>query len=78
MKKNMGALDRVVRLLVAVVIGILLFKGILSGLLATILGLLAVIFLITSAIGFCPLYKLIGVSTCCCDECTNDKEQPKA
>jgi hypothetical protein len=79
MKKNMGSLDRTIRIIVAVVIGILLFKGILSGLLATILGILAIIFLLTSAIGFCPIYKLIGVSTCCCSECkAENKEQPKS
>ncbi|MCB4790855.1 MAG: DUF2892 domain-containing protein [Elusimicrobia bacterium] len=74
MKKNIGSLDRLIRAMLAVIIGILLFKGILTSSIALILGILAVLLLITSAIGFCPLYKLIGISSCCCDECSIPEE----
>jgi hypothetical protein len=63
MKKNMGTADRIIRLLAAVVIGILLLTGQLSGTLATVLGIFAVAFLLTSAIGFCPLYSPFNIST---------------
>jgi hypothetical protein len=63
MKKNMGVIDRVVRILIAVVVVVLFFTHVISGILAIILLILAGIFVITSLIGFCPLYFLFGLST---------------
>lgn len=63
MKKNMGTADRVIRTVAAVVIGILVLTGQISGALAIILGVLAVVFLLTSAVGFCPLYVPFKLST---------------
>ncbi|MFW5808751.1 MAG: YgaP family membrane protein [Spirochaetota bacterium] len=56
MKKNMHIIDRILRTLLAVTIGVLYLADMISGTAAVILGLIAVIFLITSAVGFCPLY----------------------
>jgi hypothetical protein len=63
-EKNMGTLDRAIRIVIAVVIAVLYFNGNLSGLTATVLGIFAIIFIITSTVGFCPLYSVIGLSTC--------------
>ncbi|MFA9192213.1 MULTISPECIES: YgaP family membrane protein [Flavobacterium] len=63
MKKNMGTVDKVIRILVAVVIGVLYFTNVISGTLAIILGILAVVFVLTSFISFCPLYLPFGIST---------------
>ncbi len=63
MKKNMGTADKLLRVLVAAVIIILYATGLISGTLAIILGILAVVFLITSAVGFCPLYTLFKINT---------------
>jgi len=63
-EKNMGTLDRAIRIVIAVVIAVLYFNGNLSGLTATVLGIFAIIFIITSFVGFCPLYTVIGLSTC--------------
>jgi len=63
LNKNMGTLDRIVRLVIAAVIAVLYFTGTLSGLAAIILGILALIFVVTSLVGFCPLYVLFGFST---------------
>jgi hypothetical protein len=63
MKKNMGTIDRVIRLLVVVVIAVLYYTGQLTGLAATILGIVAVAFLITSIVGWCPGYLPLGIST---------------
>ena len=63
MKQNMGSIDKIVRVLVAVVIGILYFTDQITGTAAIILGIFAVIFLLTSAIGFCPLYSALKLST---------------
>ena len=64
LNKNMGTLDRIVRVAIAVIIAVLYFTGNLSGLAATILGILAVIFVVTSIVSFCPLYLPLGLSTC--------------
>lgn len=63
MKKNMGTLDRAIRATFAIVVAILFFTGQISGLAAIILGILAVVFLLTSAVGTCPLYLPFGLST---------------
>lgn len=64
MKKNMGATDKTIRLLVAIGIFLLYFFNVVEGTLAYILIALAVIFVLTSLIGFCPLYKPLGINTC--------------
>ena len=63
MKNNMSSMDRIVRAVVAVIIGVLIFTNVVSGTLAIILGVVAVIFLVTALIGFCPLYTLFKFST---------------
>ena len=61
--KNMGTVDRVARVVVAGAIGVLYANGTLSGLMATALGLLAAIFVLTSVVSFCPRYLPFGLST---------------
>jgi hypothetical protein len=63
MKKNMGTIDRVIRVLLAVVVIILYLAGSITGVAAVILGIFALIFIITSLIGYCPLYTLLNIST---------------
>jgi hypothetical protein len=63
MKVNMNAWDRLLRLIIVLVIAVLLITHVLKGTLMIILGIIAVIFLITSLIGFCPLYTVFKFST---------------
>lgn len=63
MKKNMGNLDRVIRVIVALVVGYLIFSGSISGVMAIILGVLAVVFVATSVMGTCPLYMPLNIDT---------------
>ncbi len=63
MKKNMGVVDRVLRSGLAVVVAILYFTGEISGVTALVLGLFALVFLVTSAMSFCPLYAPFNIST---------------
>ncbi|MGH7519910.1 MAG: YgaP family membrane protein [Gemmatimonadales bacterium] len=63
MTKNMGTTDRVIRTLVAVAIAVLYFTGTIGGTLAIVLGIVAVAFLVTSLVGWCPSYLPFGVST---------------
>ena len=63
MVKNLGTVDRVVRIALAVVVAILYFAGAISGTVAVILGIFALIFVVTSFVGFCPLYVPFKFST---------------
>lgn len=63
MKKNMGNIDRTARTIIAIAIGVLYFTGAISGTIAVVLGIFAVVFLLTSLFGTCPLYIPIGLST---------------
>lgn len=63
MKANMGSVDRIVRIILAVVMGVLYFQGIVAGTLGIVLVVAAVIFALTSLISFCPLYPIFGLST---------------
>jgi hypothetical protein len=64
MKANMGSADRVIRAILAIVMAILYFTGTITGTLGLVLLALAVVFALTSAIRFCPLYAPLGISTC--------------
>ncbi len=63
MKNNMSSADRIIRLVIAAVIALLIFQNMLTGTAALILGILAGILVVTSIIGFCPLYTLFKFST---------------
>jgi hypothetical protein len=63
MKKNMGTIDRVGRIVIAVLFAVLYFTHVISGTLGIILLLLAVVFVATSLLGFCPLYLPFGLSS---------------
>jgi hypothetical protein len=64
MKKNMGSADRIIRIVLAVLFAALYFTGTVTGTVGTVLLVLGAIFMATSTISFCPLYKLVGLSTC--------------
>lgn len=64
MKNNMGSLDRSIRVLAAIAIAILYFSGTITGTLGLVLLVIAGVFLLTSLIGFCPLYTILGLNTC--------------
>jgi hypothetical protein len=64
MKVNMGKLDRILRLVVAAIIAYLYFSGNLGGAPGTVLIIFAGIFALTSFIGYCPMYKVMGTDTC--------------
>jgi len=63
MKKNMSITDRSIRTIVAVVFFILYITGMVTGALGVILLILAAVFVLTSLVGFCPLYVPFGIRT---------------
>jgi hypothetical protein len=70
MKKNMGSTDRGIRVLLAIMMAGLYFSNEVTGAFGVVLLLLAVVFLLTSLVSFCPLYTIFGFNT-------NKKRQPK-
>jgi len=64
MKKNVGNIDKGVRIGIAVIIALLYKANYISGTTAIVLLSLAEIFILTSLISFCPLYLPFGISTC--------------
>lgn len=63
MKKNMAIWDRLLRTLAAVIILILFSTGSISGMTATVLLGVSFLYLVTSAIGYCPMYPILGIRT---------------
>ena len=63
MKNNMSMTDRIIRAIIGVVLGILVFTQSVTGTAAAVVGVIAVIALVTALIGFCPLYALLKMST---------------
>jgi len=63
MKKNMGTIDKSVRILIAAVVVLLFFTNVISGTLAYVLLALSAVFVLTSFLSFCPLYLPFGLNT---------------
>jgi Inner membrane protein YgaP-like, transmembrane domain len=70
MKKNMGSTDRGIRIMLAIIMGGLYFTNTVTGAIGIVLLVLAVVFLLTSFVSFCPLYTFFGFNT-------NKTKQPK-
>ncbi|MDI9867887.1 YgaP family membrane protein [Flectobacillus roseus] len=64
MKKNMGSTDKLIRVIIAIIIAILYFTGTLTGTIGIIGLVIAGVFFVTSLVSFCPLYTILGISTC--------------
>jgi Na+/phosphate symporter len=64
MKHNMGNIDRIVRVLIAVAIAVLYFTNTITGTLGYVLLAVGGIFLLTSLVSSCPLYSIFGINTC--------------
>lgn len=58
MKKNIGKLDKTLRVLLGIVI--ILFGANNN----SVWGIMGIIPIITAQIGVCPLYSILGISTC--------------
>ena len=63
MKKNLHSIDRLIRIILALIFAFLIFNGTLTGAVGIVLGILAIVFLATGVISFCPIYKALGIST---------------
>jgi fatty acid desaturase len=65
MKKNVGAADRIIRLILAIALIALAYFGVLTAVWSiTVAWILAAVFVFTAIAGTCPLYSLFGISSC--------------
>lgn len=64
MKKNMGSVDKIVRLILAAVFAYLYFSGTVTGTVGLVLVILGAVFALTSLVSFCPIYAMLGINTC--------------
>ena len=63
MKANLGTLDKVIRLLTAVILIILFYSGVLNGIVGIIFLVIALLLTLTSLLSYCPIYKLLHFNT---------------
>jgi hypothetical protein len=68
MKKNMSSYDKLIRLGLSIILIILYYKQVLTGTVGIISLLVAFLLTLTSLISFCPIYKVLGISTCKSEE----------
>lgn len=73
MKKNMGTVDKIVRVVLAAAFAGLYFTNVVTGTLGIVLLVLGAVFLLTAAIGTCPLYLPFGLNTTVCPPLENKK-----
>lgn len=64
MQKNMGTLDKAIRIILAIAFAVLYFTNVITGIFGIILLVLGGIFILTSFVSFCPLYAPFGIKTC--------------
>jgi len=76
-KHNVGTVDRVIRVCIAVLCGYLVFSNAVSGVWAVILGIVALVMIFTAITAFCYPYKLLGINTCGCGEHGKKEEEEK-
>jgi len=63
MQTNMGALDRLIRFVMGVILAILVIANAVKGTGAVIVGIIAIVLLLTSIFGFCGIYEPLNIST---------------
>jgi hypothetical protein len=68
MKKNMGSSDKIIRVILAIVFAGLYFSGTVVGAIGYVLLALGCIFVLTSAVSFCPIYAIVGLNSCPVEE----------
>ena len=77
MHKNIGSVDKLIRIVVALVLAVLVFSKMVTGTLAVILGIAAILLVLTSLVGWCGLYTILGINTskpCCTPDEKKDKD----
>ncbi|WP_293177674.1 YgaP family membrane protein [Oceanithermus sp.] len=61
---NVGKADQIVRFLLGVLLLLAYFLGWVNGSAGVVALIVGIVFVVTAAVRFCPLYRLFGLSTC--------------
>lgn len=64
MKKNVGTIDKAIRIIVAIALSVLYYLGVISGTLGIVGLVVAIAMVFTSFVSFCPLYAILGINSC--------------
>jgi hypothetical protein len=64
MNSNVGSFDRILRIVLGIVLGVLYFNGTLAGGLGIAALIVGIVLIVTALIKFCPLYRILGLNTC--------------
>jgi drug/metabolite transporter superfamily protein YnfA len=64
MTKNLGSIDRILRIALGILFGVLYFTGVTTGTAGIVLAVLGGIFIATALISWCPIYAMFGLKTC--------------
>ena len=63
MKGNESSADRIIRGILGLALLLVAFLAVPAGALQIVLAVIGVVLLLTGAVGFCPLYRILGLST---------------
>ncbi len=63
MKKNMGTIDKTIRIIIALALIILYATNLITGIFGILMVVVAAVFILTSIFSFCPLYALLGLNS---------------
>jgi len=61
---NSGGMERIIRGVLGIVLVLAWLLHWVLGTFGLILGILGLVFVVTAAIGFCPIFAVMGISTC--------------
>ncbi|WP_109434307.1 MULTISPECIES: YgaP family membrane protein [Aquimarina] len=64
MRKNLGKIDAIIRIILGVVLAYLFYNNFISDTLGIVLLSVSGVLVITGFMGWCPLYKLFGIASC--------------
>lgn len=63
MKKNVGKIDKMIRIAIAALIALAGITKLLTGIPLTIASIIAIVLVLTSSVSFCPLYAMFGIKS---------------
>ncbi|WP_378182664.1 DUF2892 domain-containing protein [Aquimarina sp. SS2-1] len=64
MKKNLGKIDSIIRIILGIVLAYLFYNNYIAGTIGIVLLSISGVLVITGFMGWCPLYRLLGIKTC--------------
>jgi hypothetical protein len=68
MKKNVGSMDKAVRISIAIILLTLVLIDLVNGILAIVFIIASIALVVTSLVSFCGIYTLFGINTCKIDK----------